>query len=55
MKQKKLTKKEKDLYKKFSIFCEKVIEIVDDRNITRAEISEGLAIMKDFFMKKANN
>lgn len=52
MKPKKLTKKEKELYKKFSTFCEKIIEIVDDRNVTRAEISEGLADMKEFFLEK---
>lgn len=53
MTKKKLTKKEKDLYKKFSLFCEKIIEITQNKEYTREDIVEGLNEMKEFFSEKA--
>lgn len=55
MKTKKLTKKEKEMYKKFSLFCEKVIEIVNDTTVSRKEIVEGLSDMKEFFLEKTKD
>jgi len=52
MKNKKLTKKEKELYKKFSEFCGKVAEVVEKKEFTYQEIADGLKDMQNFFIEK---
>lgn len=49
----KLTKKEKELYKKFATLCAMMAKQVDSREYSLTEISEGIRELEQFFKEKA--